>query len=247
MILLSLNIRGVGGTLKQASMRRVCRKVKSDVIFLHETLVDEEKARHLMLRLVPSWCICVVSSLRNLGGILVAWDPNKFLLTPSSCIGGIMLKGISLENKQDICFLNVYGPCVEKKLFWDRVALGGLLDSNNLILACDLNFTLGADEVRGATTQLDKLAEYFKDMMLEHHLIDLVPVEIVPTWRNSRSGRHSISKRPHRVIVLEILLTDVGRFCRWVDLPFVSDHAPVAVQFDFQPFPMEFPFKFNPS
>jgi hypothetical protein len=35
-----------------------------------------------------------------------------------------MLKGISLENKQDICFLNVYGPCVERKVFWDRVALG---------------------------------------------------------------------------------------------------------------------------
>jgi exonuclease III len=65
MILLSLNIRGVGGTLKQASMRRVCRKVKPDVIFLQETLVDEEKARHFMLRFVPSWCICAVSSLGN--------------------------------------------------------------------------------------------------------------------------------------------------------------------------------------
>jgi len=65
--------------------------------------------------------------------------------------------------------------------------------------------------------------------MLEHHLIDLVPVEIVSTWRNSRSGRDSISNRPDRVIVLEILLTDVGRFRSWVDLPFVSDHAPVAV------------------
>jgi hypothetical protein len=44
-------------------------------------------------------------------------DPNKFLLTPTLCIGGIMLKGISLEKKQDICLLNVYGPCVERKFF----------------------------------------------------------------------------------------------------------------------------------
>jgi hypothetical protein len=49
------------------------------------------------------------------------------------------------------------------------------------------------------------------------------------------------------LIVSEILLTDVGRFRSWVDLPFVSDHAPVVVQFDFQPFPMAYPFKLNPS
>jgi hypothetical protein len=141
MILLSLNIRGVGGTLKQASMCRVCRKVKPDVIFLQETLVDEEKARLFMLKFVPNWCTCAVISVGNSGGLLATWDPNKFLLVPSLCSGGIILKGISLENKHDICFLNVYGPCVERKIFWDRVALGGLLDTKNMILAGDLNFT----------------------------------------------------------------------------------------------------------
>jgi hypothetical protein len=40
---------------------------------------------------------------------------------------------------------------------------GGLLDSKNLILAGDLNFTLGADEVWGAATQLDKLVVYFNE------------------------------------------------------------------------------------
>jgi hypothetical protein len=32
-----------------------------------------------------------------------------------------------------------------------------------------------------------------------------------------------------------------------VELPFVSDHAPVVVQFDIQPFPLAFPFKLNPT
>jgi exonuclease III len=81
MILLSLNIRGVGGTLKQASMHRVLRKVKPDVIFLQETLVDEEKARLFMLKFVPNWCSCMVSSVGNSGGLLATWDPNKFVLT----------------------------------------------------------------------------------------------------------------------------------------------------------------------
>ena len=74
------------------------------------------------------------------------------------------------------------------------------------------------------------------NMMLEHHLIDLVPVETVPTWRNGRSGRDNISKGLDRVIVSKILLNDVGRFRSWVEIPFVSNHAPVAVHLEFQPF-----------
>jgi exonuclease III len=58
MILLTLNIRGVGGTLKLASMHRVFRKVNPDVILLQETLVDEEKARCFMVTFVPTWYIC---------------------------------------------------------------------------------------------------------------------------------------------------------------------------------------------
>jgi hypothetical protein len=85
----------------------------------------------------------------NLGGLLATWDPNKFVLLPSLCSGGIILNEISLENNQDICLLNVYGPCVERNIFWDRVALGGLLDSKNMILVGDLNFTTGADKVWG--------------------------------------------------------------------------------------------------
>ena len=80
MILLSLNIHGVGGTLKQASMHRVCRKDKPDVILLQETLIDEEKAHLLLLNFVPNWCTCTVISVGNLGGLLAAWDPNNFLL-----------------------------------------------------------------------------------------------------------------------------------------------------------------------
>jgi hypothetical protein len=135
MILLTLNIRGVGGTLKQASMRRVFRKVKPDVIMLQETLVDEEKARLFMVKFIPNWDICAINSVGNSGGLLAAWNLENFSLVPFLCGGGINLKGISLVNKHEICILNVYGLCVERKTFWDQVALGGLLDTKNLILA----------------------------------------------------------------------------------------------------------------
>jgi exonuclease III len=59
MILLSLNVRGVGGSLKSASVRRLLTKVKPDIIFLQETLVVEEKARLFMHKFVPTWHMCV--------------------------------------------------------------------------------------------------------------------------------------------------------------------------------------------
>jgi hypothetical protein len=145
MILLSLNIRGVGGTLKLASMCRFLHKVKPYVIFLQETIVEEEKARHFMLKFVPSWCSCVVGSVGNSCGLLVTWHPNKFVPEPSICNGGIMLTNTSLENNKNICLLSVYGPCNKRNTFWDRVDMGGLLASKNLILAGDLSFTTGVE------------------------------------------------------------------------------------------------------
>ena len=37
MLVLSLNIRGIGGTLKAASFRRLLELTKPDIIFLQET------------------------------------------------------------------------------------------------------------------------------------------------------------------------------------------------------------------
>jgi hypothetical protein len=38
----------------------------------------------------------------------------------------------------------------------------------------------------------------------------------------------------------------VGRYRTWVDLPYVSDHAPVVAQFDFHQFLVAYPFNLNP-
>jgi exonuclease III len=65
MILLSLNIRGVGGPLKFPSMRRLIDTTKPDLIFLQETLVDEEKARKFMFSLCPLGCTVQLVQLEN--------------------------------------------------------------------------------------------------------------------------------------------------------------------------------------
>jgi hypothetical protein len=105
MILLSLNIRGVGGTLKSASLRRLLRRTRPDIIFLQETMVEEHKARALMLTLRPTWLTCAVSAVGTSGGLLVSWDPNIFDIVPYLCCGGILLTGMCLELNQPVTCL----------------------------------------------------------------------------------------------------------------------------------------------
>jgi hypothetical protein len=103
------------------------------------------------------------------------------------------------------------------------------------------------NEVWGPTTHLDRHANYFLDLIKDHLLVDLAPDVLVPTWRNNRAGGAFIAKRLDHILVAESLLSAVGRYQSWVELPYISDHAPVIAQFDFSQTRVAYPFKLNPT
>jgi endonuclease/exonuclease/phosphatase family metal-dependent hydrolase len=245
MILLSLNIRGVGGSLKLASMRRLLSKNLPNIIFLQETLVAVEKARNFMYLLRPEWMICGVSYVGKSGGILVSWDPNVFDLVLVLSCGGIFLTGTSLANKRKVSFLNVYGPCQDRKNFWDKVDRRGLLAHDDLIMAGDMNFTTNSEEVWGVSALADPLVVFFKEIFLKNNLVDVAPAVVVPTWRNGRVGDEGIAKRLDRIYMVEDLITSSLRYRAWVEYPFISDHAPVLLQLGDGLSSVAHPFKLN--
>jgi hypothetical protein len=177
-----------GGDPQIRLLQTTAHQDTPDIIFLQETLVDGTKVRTFLNKFCPNWHTCTASSSGTSGGLAVSWDPTKFTLVPYLCCGGILLTGTSLWNDQSITLLNMYGPCSDIKLFWDKVAASGLLDHTNLIVVGDLNFTTNVGEVWGSSTSLDPLAGYFGTLLQDHHLVDFLPDDIVPTWRNGRSG-----------------------------------------------------------
>jgi endonuclease/exonuclease/phosphatase family metal-dependent hydrolase len=161
------------------------------------------------------------------------------------CAGGILLTGIHIPDKRRISLINVYGPCTGRRLFWENLEAKGLLDLSNLILAGDLNFSTGVDEVWGVSALIDPHATFFRDLFLRHHLVDVKPAEVVPTWCNCRFGVDGIQKILDRVYSSAELLNDLALFRSWVELPFISDHAPVLFQLDYGFKSVSYPFKFN--
>ena len=107
MILLSFNIRGVGGPLKQASMRRLLEKTHPSIIFLQETLVVASVARDFMHKLRPSWLACAASSVGKSGGLLALWDPTLLTFHQCSVQGEFYFPG-SASNSIDLSICSTY-------------------------------------------------------------------------------------------------------------------------------------------
>jgi hypothetical protein len=214
-------------------------------LFFQKILVDESRARSFLMKLKLLWYSVVVSSVGKSRGLLVAWDPDKFKLKPYICCGGLLVTGISLELKEQLSFLNVYGTCSDKKFFWQKLGDRGILSLKNLTVSGDFNFTMNEGEIWGESGHPDPLALFLKEFFVEGGLVDILSDEVVPTSWNGRKGADSIMKRLDRTFVSVDLLRIFARYHAWVAHPFILDHAPVFLQLygNFQW--KNYPFKLN--
>jgi exonuclease III len=247
MIIFSLNLRGFGSPTKLASLKRLFLKIKSDIVFLQETLVHGDKAKNLFLQCLPHWCVVALDSLGLLGGLLTEWNPDVDEFHAFGTTSGIFLEGRVKHSKTPFKIFNCYAPYKEHEPFWKELFDSGFLHEDNIIIGGDLNFTLSANEVWGTTTMIDPLVDFIDNLLHRSRLIDLQPSVITPTWRNGRTGYNGISKRLDQFILDSKLVDGHQQFQMWVDFSSISNHQPICLQFGGPPQTSTTPFKFNCS
>ena len=119
---------------------------------------------------------------------------------------GLCVSLFSTELKVDLCFVNVYGPYVERETFWNNLLDLECLKCAKLILGGDLNYSLGLSEIWGDKARMDSLSDFFSKLMDDFGLMDIDMTILLPTWSNRRVGLDNICKHLDRLLVSVDLL-----------------------------------------
>jgi hypothetical protein len=108
-----------------------------------------------------------------------------------------------------------------------------------------LKFSLGEVEVWGPNVNPDDQIDLFTHLINEHGLIYIAPLNILPSWRNQRSGDAQVAKRLNRFLVSKYLLDLPLHLWEWVGCGGVYDHSPICIELVWGPKNPSSPFKFN--
>lgn len=93
-----------------------------------------------------------------------------------------------------ITMVNVYGPNAHIINYWDSIFRASFINTKNLIIGGDLNFSIGEVESSRALPHKDNLSNYFVRRLDDYSVYDIPPVKLCPTWRNMRSCQFSGQK-----------------------------------------------------
>ena len=181
MKILSLNVRGLGGKTKNFSLRALFQSLGPDMILLQETMCSSSPALLAFSKLLPSWELCAISASSLSGGILTALNPQRVKCCAFETCVGLLVQASFRGMSSSVAILNVYGPYIDRELFWEKALRGGILNIPNLVLEGDLNLTLNSLEIWGKKASPNPLTQHFLSLFDSVGLVDLAPQCTGPT------------------------------------------------------------------
>lgn len=123
MKVLSYNCRGLGADAKKAELRDLIKSEQCDVVFVQETKLSGLKENEAAsLGGNKDWKGVFKGSEGRSGGLLIAWNSKAFIMRSSwDATGVLIVNGIWIDKNEEVCLVNVYGPCIDKEklILWD--------------------------------------------------------------------------------------------------------------------------------
>ena len=120
MKILSLNIRGFGGTYKKLSLKRIIKRMDTHIIIFQKTMVSGSKVREALNTILKDWCICTLVSKGIFKGLCSSWNPYKALFNAYQSSTGIVLDWKVQGWNHEVKIVNYYGLYSQRK----EVSLG---------------------------------------------------------------------------------------------------------------------------
>lgn len=119
------------------------------------------------------------------------------------------------------------------------------MELTSLIFVGDLNCTIALEEVCERSRRIDPLVGMFRDALLAHNFLDILPVEMAPTWENGHTSVAYVAKRLDHILMHEHLISLFGDVQKKIISNFLSDHGPITLVWKKLIVHLHMPFKFN--
>jgi hypothetical protein len=144
MIILSDNCHRLANPTKNSSIRRLSKIHDPTILLLQETMIGGDKEIKSFSASYIEWEFLSLDYHGKSGGILTRWKKISLKLINSWAMPSVLVT-LFLSNEISIFFLfmNIYGPYLERKDFWNKIFQSPLPTLDRVLIRGDLNFTLG--------------------------------------------------------------------------------------------------------
>ncbi|CAL0333597.1 unnamed protein product [Lupinus luteus] len=233
MIIISINIRGLGGRLKKKEIRDLVRVYKPDFICIQETKMDcvNSKLCHSLWGGEEiDWAFVPAEGAS--GGILSIWNKKNFVSEEIRHGNNfVTVRGKWSSHSIFSNIMNVYCPCdlARKRLFWDEAKSDREIYSGDMwCVVGDFNTVLHQEEKMGVGSHFDRrVSSEFAHFVEDMDLLDLPLAGSKFTWFVSNGSAMS---RLDRFLVDDSWLSSWGRLVQMGLKRVFSDHCPILLK-----------------
>lgn len=235
MIVLSLNLRGMGSVLKQKAVKGLIFQHNVDLVCLQETKLQEVEigcCRRIWGDVDFEWEF--VPAVNRGGGLLCVWRKGFFQVT--SCEKGqnfICISGRKLDDGSLCVFLNVYAPCdrIGKRALWNSlIDLKNSLNVDNWCVLGDFNAVRYPEERKGqgSMSSIQRMeSSEFNEFIEGMELLDIPLIGRKFTWVRPNGVQMS---RLDRILVSPSWIDNWPGFAQEVLPRDISDHCPLLLR-----------------
>lgn len=110
MILISLNIRGLGASHKTHFLKDIILSHCPTLVLIQETMVSKETLWESLLKMCSDWFVCATSASGLSSGLAILWNPREIKLEAYLSCVGMILSSYVKGNHSRIGIVNSYAP-----------------------------------------------------------------------------------------------------------------------------------------